>query len=335
MFPNVRLMIAATLASVVALICGFGMFAVFRVSHEPFVRLPAATAPLQLVADNAARSSAGFASGELLDRRLQLRAQPSPAEAPSAPDATDEHGAAIETALAIAPAADAAAPQDAFVTAGEPTGQPSASLSAASEAPAATTDSVPASDPGNAASATGPDTAPVTASTDTNATTPLPDTATAGSDQDITATVASAPHAEPAPGGVTEATASQAPTEPPPATEPAGLTTEPADAADPADDGPRKTGAKKPKRGRVVRIRRAPRVADNPYSETQISPTRFPPTGEQDFGASQMNFQTARASQAQYFVARPVRIRHAQTAAKKPKEPNTAVGGPFVSVTKQ
>ena len=46
MFPNVRLMIAATWASVVVLICGFGMFAAFRVSHEPLVRLPAVSALL-------------------------------------------------------------------------------------------------------------------------------------------------------------------------------------------------------------------------------------------------------------------------------------------------
>ena len=68
MFPNVRLMIVATLASVVALICGFGMFAVFRVSHEPFVRVPAATAP-----DECARRVVEFASrvsqGEPPERR--------------------------------------------------------------------------------------------------------------------------------------------------------------------------------------------------------------------------------------------------------------------------
>jgi hypothetical protein len=54
MFPDVRLMIAAVAASVVALSCGFGVFAALRVNHEPLARLPPATAPLQLVANNTA-----------------------------------------------------------------------------------------------------------------------------------------------------------------------------------------------------------------------------------------------------------------------------------------
>ena len=51
MFPNVRLMIAAVFASVVVLTCGFGVFAAFRVSHEPLGRVQPAGAPMQLVAD--------------------------------------------------------------------------------------------------------------------------------------------------------------------------------------------------------------------------------------------------------------------------------------------
>jgi hypothetical protein len=52
MFPNVRLLIAAVVASVVALSCGFAVFAVFRVNHEPLSRLAAGSAPLQLAAGN-------------------------------------------------------------------------------------------------------------------------------------------------------------------------------------------------------------------------------------------------------------------------------------------
>ena len=52
MFPNVRLLIAAVVASVVALSCGFAVFAVFRVNHEPLSRLAAGAAPLQLTAGN-------------------------------------------------------------------------------------------------------------------------------------------------------------------------------------------------------------------------------------------------------------------------------------------
>jgi hypothetical protein len=51
MFPNVRLLVLALLASIVALSFEFGVFAAFRVNHEPLSRLPADTTTLQLVAD--------------------------------------------------------------------------------------------------------------------------------------------------------------------------------------------------------------------------------------------------------------------------------------------
>jgi hypothetical protein len=340
MLPNVRLMIAATLASVVALICGFGMFAVFRVSHEPFVRVPAATAPLRLVADNAARSSADFASGAPLAHRLELRAQPSAAEVAHAPGAADEHDTAAAATPATAPAADAAAPQATSAMVGEPTGQPSASVSPSSEAPAATTDSAPPGDARDVAAASAPNAAPSTATADVNTAAPLPDPTIAGPDQAITSTVASLPGPEPAPSGALEAAASEPQNEPPPASEPASLVTAPADAADPADEGPHKIEAKKPKHGHVVRIRRAPQLAETQYSETQMAPAQYAPAGAQSFGTTQINFQTAAAAQTRYFVVRPARVRHARTAAKKSKEPdkpnkepNTATGGPLVSAT--
>ncbi len=52
MFPNVRLMIVAIMASILGMSCGLGVFAVFRVNHDSFVRLPNATPPLQLAFDN-------------------------------------------------------------------------------------------------------------------------------------------------------------------------------------------------------------------------------------------------------------------------------------------
>lgn len=57
MFPNVRLLIAAIIASVVALTCGFAIFAAFRVNHEPLARLPPGAAPLRLAAERAATLS--------------------------------------------------------------------------------------------------------------------------------------------------------------------------------------------------------------------------------------------------------------------------------------
>ena len=52
MLPNIRLMIAATFAAVLMLICGFGMFATFRVSHAPLERV-ASSASLHLVTTDA------------------------------------------------------------------------------------------------------------------------------------------------------------------------------------------------------------------------------------------------------------------------------------------
>ncbi|MGA9322492.1 MAG: hypothetical protein WBW06_15690, partial [Xanthobacteraceae bacterium] len=119
-------MIAAMLASVVALVCGFGMFAVFRVSHEPFARSPAATASLRLVADNAAYSSTGLASSVPFDRRLQVAAEPSAAATTDMPEATGEHEAEAETAPAstTAPEPISAAPEQASFETGEATEPP-------------------------------------------------------------------------------------------------------------------------------------------------------------------------------------------------------------------
>src|SRR5271166_2177013 len=68
MLPNVRLLIAAMLASVLVLICGFGVFAAFRVSRDPIAHLPVAAPPLQLIAENRAASSAVLVAGETTDQ---------------------------------------------------------------------------------------------------------------------------------------------------------------------------------------------------------------------------------------------------------------------------
>ena len=149
MFPNVRLMIAAMLASVVALVCGFGMFAVFSVSHEPFARSPAATTSLRLVADNTAYSATGLASGVPFDRRLQVGAEPSAAVTTDMPEATGEREAETETATAPEPSP--AAPGQASSETGEATEQPSAAVTPASEAPATSADGAPANEAANVA----------------------------------------------------------------------------------------------------------------------------------------------------------------------------------------
>jgi hypothetical protein len=61
MFPNVRMMIVAVLASMVAVICAMGMFAAFGLSHEPFAQLPSDKPPLQLVFDHTVPAADGRA----------------------------------------------------------------------------------------------------------------------------------------------------------------------------------------------------------------------------------------------------------------------------------
>jgi hypothetical protein len=67
MFPNVRMMIAATLASIVGLSFIFGVMATFFVSHEPRGLMTSHARPLQLGVDTAAP-----AIGETFGSRFQL-----------------------------------------------------------------------------------------------------------------------------------------------------------------------------------------------------------------------------------------------------------------------
>ncbi|MGB9391495.1 MAG: hypothetical protein WCB70_16110 [Xanthobacteraceae bacterium] len=57
MFPNIRLMVVAILAAIAGIGSGLGLFATFRVNHEPLARLAEGSAPLQLAFDNLALGS--------------------------------------------------------------------------------------------------------------------------------------------------------------------------------------------------------------------------------------------------------------------------------------
>jgi hypothetical protein len=72
MFPNVRLQIVALFVSVVALSFGFGVFAAFRVNHEPLVQIPASAAPLPLGAENAEPSRTAASWGAPFGSRFWL-----------------------------------------------------------------------------------------------------------------------------------------------------------------------------------------------------------------------------------------------------------------------
>ena len=136
MFPNVRLMIAAIITSIVALSCGFGVFAAFRVNHEPLVRLPPVTAPLQLIAGNAA--SFVVVAAEPFDRRFQTsppRRAARPTEPPT-PQRDDGDG------VAAAPGPSAAVPERGAAeaektAAAEPEPAPAVAAFSSQETPAA------------------------------------------------------------------------------------------------------------------------------------------------------------------------------------------------------
>jgi len=131
MFPNIRLMIAAMVASIVALSCGFGVFAAFRVNHEPLVRLPPVTAPLQLIAGNSA--AVAVAAAEPFDRRFQTSPPQSAARPTEPPTLRRDDREGVESA----PAASAAVPDRGAAEAEEPAAAVAATESAVGPAASA------------------------------------------------------------------------------------------------------------------------------------------------------------------------------------------------------
>jgi hypothetical protein len=159
MFPDFRLMIAAVLGSVVALMCGFGVFAAFRVNHEPLARLPSATAPLQLVVGNAAPLPLAIAAAPptaltMIDAPIRnddaggTAAPPAPAVVPEPQTAAAEP----EPAAPQAPEPRTAEAEPTALESVEPPAAPTvqATDERAAEAPA------PESDPAPTASASPP-----------------------------------------------------------------------------------------------------------------------------------------------------------------------------------
>ena len=98
MFPNVRLLVVAVLAAIAGIACGLGLFATFRVNHEPLARFAEGGPPLQLafdklapVPDTAAPVAARYplnGAAKPLSAPVLIpppNAAPDPAEAGSAP----------------------------------------------------------------------------------------------------------------------------------------------------------------------------------------------------------------------------------------------------------
>jgi hypothetical protein len=88
MFPNLRLMIVAVLASILGIICALGLFAEFRVSHDSFLRESNASAPLQLGVNDGAPARLANAAAPF---EFRFQAQPPPAviEAAARPELPD------------------------------------------------------------------------------------------------------------------------------------------------------------------------------------------------------------------------------------------------------
>jgi hypothetical protein len=98
MLPSLRLLIAAMLATVVVLMCGFGVFATFRISHDPIAHLPAAAAPSQLFADTEAAVSTVAAAGEGVSQHLEFDVATGASEQPAPEAPIAEQDAAAEFA---------------------------------------------------------------------------------------------------------------------------------------------------------------------------------------------------------------------------------------------
>jgi hypothetical protein len=97
MFPNIRLMIVAVLASILGISCALGLFAEFRVSHDSFLRESNANAPMQLGANDAAPA-------RLMNTAVpfEFRFQAPPAAAETAQRTIiSEHTAAVEPAPVV------------------------------------------------------------------------------------------------------------------------------------------------------------------------------------------------------------------------------------------
>jgi hypothetical protein len=119
MIPTIRSIIVAVLLTVAVLVGGFGLFAAFRVNHEPLARLPVAATPFQLASIDGAPRALGFASDQpRLETNEGLRAvatvvstrDADQTDAPASPPAVPVDEAAHQTEPVAAPEHVATAP---------------------------------------------------------------------------------------------------------------------------------------------------------------------------------------------------------------------------------
>lgn len=112
MLPNIRLLVVAVLAAIAGISCGLGLFATFRVNHEPLVRFSEGGPPLQLAFDH--RTTAPEAAAPIA-ARLPLDSAGITISAPVliAPPPAVEESQAGAGSIAPQPDSDAAGSADA------------------------------------------------------------------------------------------------------------------------------------------------------------------------------------------------------------------------------
>ena len=157
MFPNVRLLIAAVVASVVALSCGFAMFATFRVNHEPLSRLATGAAPLQLAAGNPTPGVAMPTPPDSFGNRFPLNQTDAAGASIEVTPRQFEHDDSVESPSAVAstaaPATDTGEPAQPAPVAQTPAATPDAKPDDVAVAPSESPPATP-SEPAPAATET-------------------------------------------------------------------------------------------------------------------------------------------------------------------------------------
>ena len=138
MFPNLRLMVVAVLASILGISCALGLFAEFRVSHDSFLRESNAGTPLQLGSSDAAPLGRVVNTAAPFEFRFQAPPPSAAVEARSSPE-TPDRTAVVQTP----PPANAPTPESkpaANPAAAANTPAPAMNPAAAANAPATASD---------------------------------------------------------------------------------------------------------------------------------------------------------------------------------------------------
>jgi len=365
MFPNVRLMIAAMLASVVVLVCGFGIFAAFRVSREPIAHLPAAALPLQLIAENRAAFAAMVITQETPNQHSQIDIPAGPSEETAAPaDISEQHGqgepvteseqttksrpvAALDAAPSAAPEPEkeAAATAAPLRRAPMPVSELPAPFESGDRSLDVAADTTSASAPFRTvvAAAEPPTAGNGQAASETAAAAPAPGGTTTSAETFASKTTL-VPDPEPAAvaHAAVEAMLDDAaerdeidtPIEPPPlprARPSASAGQHVGDAQNVSDARPPSAARERPRSAATMRPKRARAITRAVRAVRFASPyyhaeAQYAQSIDASYGYGQSNYQT---TQEQIVVRRAVLLRPARLAARKA---NSAMGGPFVSV---